>query len=95
MLLLLLAACGRAGIPPKTSPTAPSGHLSYDEILQVAAADAQQAYADLSIYQVTAVQHADTWQVDYELKDPELSGGGPHYTIDAQSGAILSKRYEQ
>jgi hypothetical protein len=29
------------------------------------------------------------------LRDPNLQGGGPHYVIDAETGAILSKRYEQ
>src|SRR5436305_90002 len=37
----------------------------------------------------------DGWHVDYELKDPRLKGGGPHYVIDRFNGAILSKRYEQ
>ena len=37
----------------------------------------------------------DGWHVDYELKDPRLKGGGPHYIIDPHTGAILSKRYEQ
>ncbi len=38
---------------------------------------------------------SDGWHVDYNLKDPRLKGGGPHYVIDAASGAILSKRYAQ
>ena len=37
----------------------------------------------------------DGWQVGYELKDPRLKGGGPHYVIDSQTGAIISKVYEQ
>jgi hypothetical protein len=37
----------------------------------------------------------DCWHTDYELKDPNLKGGGPHYVIDSATGAILSKRYEQ
>ena len=37
----------------------------------------------------------DGWHIDYELKDPNLNGGGPHYIIDAATGAILHKRYEQ
>lgn len=27
--------------------------------------------------------------------DPTLNGGGPHYVVDAESGRILRKRYEQ
>jgi len=30
-----------------------------------------------------------------EKKDPNLNGGGPHYLIDANSGEIVSKRYDQ
>jgi hypothetical protein len=41
------------------------------------------------------VLEPDGWHVDYELKDPRLKGGGPHYIIDADSGTILSKRYQQ
>jgi hypothetical protein len=33
--------------------------------------------------------------VDYELVNPDVNGGGPHYIIDPVTGAINSKRYEQ
>ena len=33
--------------------------------------------------------------VDYELLDAVRDGGGPHYVIDARTGKILAKRYEQ
>jgi hypothetical protein len=37
----------------------------------------------------------DGWHIDYQLKNPLSNGGGPHYVIDAATGAIVSKRYEQ
>jgi hypothetical protein len=37
----------------------------------------------------------DRRHVDHELKDPRGKGGGPHYVIDAFSGVIISKRYDQ
>ena len=37
----------------------------------------------------------DGWHVDYELKNDKMMGGGPHYVIDAESGTIIAKRYEQ
>ncbi len=37
---------------------------------------------------------SDGWHIDYELKDARLKGGGPHYLIDATTGAIVSKRFE-
>jgi len=66
-----------------------------DQALTVARADAERAYRDLSHYRITITLEADGWHIDYELKDPRLKGGGPHYVIDATTGAILAKRYEQ
>ena len=69
--------------------------LAGDQILAIAQADAMRAYRDLSAYRIQLVLEADGWHVDYDLKDPRLKGGGPHYLIDACTGRILSKRYEQ
>lgn len=65
------------------------------QALVIAQADAVNAYRDLSAYRITLALEADGWHIEYELKNPRLKGGGPHYVIDAVSGAILSKRYEQ
>jgi hypothetical protein len=75
-------------------PTGPAV-LGSDQALAVAQADAARSYGDLSGYRIQMVLEEDRWLVDYELKDPKMKGGGPHYVIDAHSGAILSKRYEQ
>jgi hypothetical protein len=69
--------------------------ISSDRALTIALADASRAYRDLSIYRIQLVLEHDGWHIDYEVKDPTLKGGGPHYLIDATSGAILAKRYEQ
>ena len=69
--------------------------LPVDRVLTIAQADASKVYRDLSPYRIQLVLEDDGWHVDYDLKDPRLKGGGPHYVIDAQSGAIVSKRYEQ
>ena len=66
-----------------------------DKALKIAQADALKAYRDLTGYRIQLVLEADGWHVDYELKDPKFKGGGPHYVLDAHTGAILSKRYEQ
>jgi hypothetical protein len=42
-------------------------------------ADAESAYRDLSMYRIAISLEENGWLVDYELKDPELQGGGPHY----------------
>ena len=69
--------------------------LAGDQVLAVAQADAARVYRDLNSYRIQLVLEDDGWHVDYELKDRRLKGGGPHYIIDALTGAIISKRYEQ
>lgn len=69
--------------------------ISSDEALRVARLDAEKAYRDLSPYRLIIVLESDGWHIDYELKNPNAQGGGPHYLIDAQSGAILAKKYSQ
>ena len=78
---------------PRTSAGAPV--LAGDQTLAIAQADASRAYRDLSTYRIQLALESDGWHVDYELKDPRLKGGGPHYLLFAFTGAILSKRYEQ
>jgi hypothetical protein len=74
---------------------ASGGVLAGDLILTIAQADAARVYQDLSPYRIQLALEDDGWHVDYDLKDPGLKGGGPHYVIDARTGAIVSKRYEQ
>jgi hypothetical protein len=69
--------------------------IAADQALSAAQADAAHAYRDLSPYRIHVSLEPDGWHVDYELKNPHLKGGGPHYLIDPRTGAILSKRYQQ
>jgi hypothetical protein len=69
--------------------------ISSDQALKIARLDAEKAYRDLSNYRVIISVEPDGWHVDYELRDPNAQGGGPHYVIDAATGRITSKRYEQ
>ena len=69
--------------------------LAGDQALAIAQADAVRAYRDLSPYRIQMVLEDDGWHVDYELKNSKLKGGGPHYVIAADTGVIVSKRYEQ
>jgi hypothetical protein len=77
---------------PRTTPPQP---IPSDQALRIARLDGEKAYRDLSIYRAVVALEADGWHVDYEFKDPGLSGGGPHYVIDPMTGTILTKRYEQ
>jgi hypothetical protein len=69
--------------------------IGSEKALAIAQGDAVKAYRDLSVYRIQLVLEADGWHVDYSVKNPKLKGGGPHYVIDAVTGAIVSKRYEQ
>ena len=69
--------------------------ISSDQALKIARTDAEGVYRDLSIYRIGVSLEDNGWLVDYELKDQQLHGGGPHYVIDAHTGEILTKRYDQ
>jgi hypothetical protein len=69
--------------------------ITSDEALKIARLDTEKAYRDLTPYRVLVELVDDNWHVDYELTNREAQGGGAHYLIDAQSGKIRSKRYEQ
>ena len=78
---------------PKRSPPASellshkTSTISCDQALRIARTDAESAYRDLSLYRISIVLEQDGWQVDYELKDANLHGGGPHYVIDSKSAS--------
>jgi hypothetical protein len=72
-----------------------SPRLSPDQALKIAREDGEKVYRDLSRFDIRVALEADGWHVDYILKDERARGGGPHYVIDALTGGILSKRYEQ
>jgi hypothetical protein len=65
------------------------------EVLRIAHQDAEKAYRDLSPYRIAITLEPDGWHIDYDFKEPGIQGGGPHYVIDAASGVILRKWYEQ
>jgi hypothetical protein len=77
------------------SPGIGQPSLTSDEVLRIARLDAERAYRNLTPYRIGIALEADGWHVDYQLKDPSLNGGGPHYIIDPSAGTILAKRYEQ
>ena len=72
-----------------------STSISCDRALQIARVDAESVYRDLAHYRITIAFEPAGWQIDYEPRDPELQGGGPHYVIDPETGAVVSKRYDQ
>ncbi|MBM3995444.1 MAG: hypothetical protein FJ303_15015 [Planctomycetes bacterium] len=69
--------------------------ITSDEALRTARLDAEKVYRDLTPYYIRVKLQDDGWHIDYELKNKRANGGGPHYVIDAETGTIRSKRYEQ
>jgi hypothetical protein len=82
-------------IAPSLGGSPASQAIPGDQALTIAQADALEAYGDLAPYRIHLLLEEDGWHVDYELKDPRLKGGGPHYLIDPYTGAIRSKKYHQ
>lgn len=70
-------------------------HISGDQALKIADADAEAVYHDLSRFRIVLSLEEDGWHIEYRLKSSTAVGGGPQYVIDAASGAILSKKYYQ
>ncbi len=69
--------------------------LTCDKALEIARLDAEKVYRDLDRYRIQITIETDGWPIEYWLKNPRAQGGGPHYVIDATTGAILSKKYYQ
>ena len=92
-----IPACGN----PERQPANQHAEQSMDtkiekeQALEIARRDALLAYRDLNPYDVRIELRDGNWKIDYELRDKRAQGGGPHYVISAETGAILSKRYEQ
>jgi hypothetical protein len=78
---------------PNTAVTLPT--VSPETAVGTAHRDALQVYRDLSPYKIVIALQDDGWHIDYDLVDPKLTGGGPHYIIDAETGEVVWKRYEQ
>jgi uncharacterized membrane protein YkoI len=81
--------------PDKSRTDSANNTIPCEEALAIARKDTEKAYRDLSGFRIIIERRTDGWYIDYELTDIYLHGGGPHYVIDAITGAIVSKRYEQ
>ncbi len=81
---------------PVNAPETTKSHpISCDEALAIARKDAERVYRDLRGLRIVIEAKPDGWHIDYELTELYVHGGGPHYVIDAMTGTIVSKRYEQ
>jgi hypothetical protein len=81
--------------PLTAQPCQPKHLLSCDEILRIARQDGEMAYRHLTPYRISLNLREDGWHVDFDLTDPLVAGGGPHYIINPDNGLIVWKRYEQ
>lgn len=69
--------------------------INEKDALMIAKSDAEKVYRDLTVYEIKSVLRGDKWYVDYDLNDPNVQGGGPHYVISCLTGKIEKKVYEQ
>ncbi len=74
--------------------TAPA--VDRQQAIAIAEADAVPVYGNsLNVLTLEVALHDDGWHVEYHMRRPRWAGGGPHYVIDADTGAIKSKKYYQ
>lgn len=71
--------------------------ITRDRAITIAEADALPMYGSyLHTLELRASLHGDGWHLVYSpQRDGFRTGGGPHYVIDATTGAIVSKTYYQ
>ncbi len=69
--------------------------VNKQEALRIANEDAKSITGPFSIYDVIIELEHSNWKIDYELKDKNAQGGGPHYLISHETGEIISRRFEQ
>ena len=77
----------------------PPPAVSSAEALAIATADARQAYrGNFGRFRIEISLEDDGWHVVHlihQRNGSRIAGGGPHYVIDATTGAIVSKKYYQ
>lgn len=79
-----------------TAPLTQRPVITSVEALMIARTDARLVYRDIDfLYRIDMRLMPDGWHIDFEFKDDSANSGGPHYVIDADTGKITSKRYEQ
>ena len=66
-----------------------------EEALAIARKNASLSYRDLSVYEIEIKLESGKWYVDYEFRDKNVDGGGPHYVISQATGEIITFRFEQ
>ena len=69
--------------------------ISCDAALAIARADAEKMYANLERFRIEIQLDDSDWRIAFRVKEPLVTGGGPHYVIDSETGTILEKRYYQ
>jgi hypothetical protein len=69
--------------------------LHCDETLLIARLAAETRYRNLADFIIRIAIEVDVWHVDFTSAHPHCRGGGPHYHIDATTGEIVWKTFEQ
>jgi hypothetical protein len=66
--------------------------ISRETAILIAKGDAIENYT-VSSYEIIADEQPGGWRIIFKLKDPGVTGGGPDYLIDKQTGKILHATY--
>jgi hypothetical protein len=79
------------------STTLATPSVTLQQAITIAETDALPMYGAewLNKLEVRAALRDDGWHIEYHQWRPRHTGGGPHYVIDAATGAIVSKKYYQ
>lgn len=77
------------------STTTASPAVSRQQAISIAEADGLPVYGNLDDLTLEVTLMDDGWHVDYWVRKHRHAGGGPHYIINADTGQIVFKRYDQ
>lgn len=99
ILIQVAVACVTSCHENSSEKNGDNGKLvSRETAISIATQDARRVFSnpgELDVYEPIATLTAEGWRVDFEFRDPGLTGGGPHFLIDRHSGRILKRRFEQ
>lgn len=67
--------------------------INQEKAVAIATKEGQRVLGSLAEYKLVTCELSKAWRIAYVLED--MTGGGPSYLIDKQTGKILHKLYEQ
>ena len=100
---VLLLSCGVK--ESSKAPTTENGNMqskpsdvamtNKEKAVANAKQDAVKAGFSLKIYEIVVSEEPKQWGILFQLKDKTLTGGGPEYVIDKETGKIIDRKFHQ